>query len=49
MLMPIRDAVYGIKKGVEELLDPGVDDKRILFDERELHRALAVMKREGNS
>ena len=31
----IRDPVYGMKKGVEEMIDPGVADKRLLFDERE--------------
>jgi hypothetical protein len=47
--MPIRDPVFRIRKGIQELDDPGVEDKRILFDERELHRSLSVMKREGNT
>ena len=37
-----------MKKGVEELIDPGVDDKRCLFDEREFSQVLRVMRREGN-
>jgi hypothetical protein len=37
-----------MRKGVEELVDAGVDDKRLLLDEREFFQALAVMKREGN-
>ena len=49
LLMPIRDPVYGMKKGVEELIDPGVSDKRLLIDEREFFQALTVMKREGNT
>jgi hypothetical protein len=44
----IRDPVYGMKKGVEELLDPGVTDKRLMLDEREFSSALDSMKREGN-
>lgn len=48
MLMPIRDPVYAMRKGVEELIDPGVDDKRCLFDEREFSQLLKVMRREGN-
>jgi hypothetical protein len=48
MIMPIRDPVYSMKKGVEELTDPGVADKRCLFDEREFSQVLRVMRREGN-
>jgi hypothetical protein len=44
----IRDPVYGMKKGVEELIDAGIDDKRVMFDEREFSQALRVMNREGN-
>jgi hypothetical protein len=49
MIMPIRDPVFGMRKGVEELIDPGVADKRLLLDEREFYQALSVMKREGNT
>jgi hypothetical protein len=48
MIMPIRDPVYTMKKGVEEIADPGVQDKRCLFDEREFSQVLRVMRREGN-
>jgi hypothetical protein len=48
MLTPIRDPVYVMKKGVEELSDPGVEDKRMLLDEREFSQVLRVMRREGN-
>jgi hypothetical protein len=44
----IRDPIYTMRKGELELADPGVDDKRLLLDEREFYQALAVMKREGN-
>ena len=30
------------------MTDPGIDDKRLLLDEREFYSALEVMKREGN-
>ena len=48
ILHAIRDPVYAMKKGVSEMTDPGVADKRLLLDEREFYSALAVMKREGN-
>jgi hypothetical protein len=48
MLTPIRDPVYAMRKGVEELIDPGVPDKRMLLDEREFSQVLRVMRREGN-
>ena len=48
MLTPIRDPVYAMRKGIEELVDPGVDDKRMLLDEREFSQVLRVMRREGN-
>jgi hypothetical protein len=44
----IRDPIFTVKKGVEELVDPGVDDKRLLLDEREFSSALDSIKREGN-
>src|SRR5262245_19269488 len=48
ILHAIRDPIYGMKKGEQVLLDPGVDDKRLLLDEREFSAALDSMKREGN-
>jgi hypothetical protein len=49
LIYAVRDPVYGMKKGVMELIDDGVDDKRLLLDEREFFQALAVLKREGNT
>ena len=48
ILHAIRDPIYAMRKGVRELIDEGIPDKRLLLDEREFYRALAVMKREGN-
>ena len=44
----MRDPAYGLRKGVEELIDAGISDKRLLLDEREFFQALAVLKREGS-
>jgi hypothetical protein len=38
-----------MKKGELECTDPGVDDKRLLLDEREYQQALTVMTRPGNT
>jgi hypothetical protein len=48
VISAVRDPVYAIRKGVEELVDAGVNDKRLLLDEREFSGALAVLKREGS-
>src|SRR6516162_2583405 len=48
LIHAVRDPVYGMRKGVEELIDAGVSDKRLLLDEREFFQALTVLKREGN-
>jgi hypothetical protein len=48
MIMPVRDPVYAMRKGLEELVDPGVEDKRCLLEEREFSQVLRVMRREGN-
>ena len=45
----VRDPTWGMRKGVEELIDPGVGDKRFLALEPEFSKSLAVMKREGNT
>ena len=37
-----------MKNGVSVMTDPGIEDKRLLLDEREFYSALEVMKREGN-
>jgi hypothetical protein len=45
----VRDPTWGMRKGAEELVDPGVADKRFLALEPEFSKPLAVMKREGNT
>jgi hypothetical protein len=49
LIHAVRDPVWGMKKGDLELVDPGVDDKRLLLDEREFHQAITVLRREGNT
>jgi hypothetical protein len=49
ILWAIRDPIYGMKKGRLECTDSGVEDKRLLLDEREYQQALAVMTRPGNT
>jgi hypothetical protein len=44
----VRDPTFGMKKGIEELTDSGITDKRLLLDEREFYQALAVMRREAS-
>ena len=48
VIWAVRDEIRGMRKGVEEIIDAGVNDKRLLLDERELFQALAVLKRGGN-
>jgi hypothetical protein len=49
LLHCVRDPVWGLRRGVEELTDPGVEDKRFLALEPEFSKTLAVMKRDGNT
>lgn len=51
ILHAIRDPVYGTDKktGLQVLVDAGILDKRVLFDEREFSSVLDRMRREGNS
>jgi hypothetical protein len=49
ILWAIRDPIYSMKKGQLECTDPGIDDKRLLLDEREYQQALTVMTRPGNT
>jgi hypothetical protein len=49
ILWAIRDPIYNMKKGELQCTDPGVDDKRLLLDEREYQQALTVMMRPGNT
>src|SRR6185436_16859549 len=44
----VRDPVLAMRKGKLQTVDPGVDDKRMLIDEREFQQALTVMQRQGN-
>ena len=50
ILHAIHDDIYGTdkKSGVQVLVEAGVDDKRMLLDEREFSAALDSMQREGN-
>jgi len=48
VIWAVRDPIFSMKKGSEELSDPGIDDKRLLLDEREFFQALSVLKRDGN-
>lgn len=47
----VRDAVkkWNAKEKCEEIVDPGVQDKRLLVTEPEFAGALAVMERHGNT
>jgi Protein of unknown function (DUF3987) len=49
IIWAIRDPIYTMKKGDMVCTDPGVDDKRLLLDEREYQQALTVMTRPGNT
>jgi hypothetical protein len=48
ILWAIRDPIHALKKGELQCVDPGVEDKRLLLDEREYQQALTVMSRTGN-
>jgi hypothetical protein len=45
----IRDPVWAMRKGVLEMTDPGIDDKRLMLVEHEFFGVLTVLKREGNT
>jgi hypothetical protein len=51
LVWAIRDEVIGINKetGEEEIIDPGVPDKRLLVVEQELASAFAAFQRAGNN
>ena len=49
LVWAVRDAVYAMRKGEEELIDPGVTDKRLYLIESEFYQALTTMKREGST
>jgi hypothetical protein len=49
ILWAIRDPIYAMKKGELQCTDEGVEDKRLMLDEREYQQALTVMTRPGNT
>jgi hypothetical protein len=51
VIWAVRDPIvtYNKKTGSDEVADPGVADKRLLFDEREFHQALAVQRRDAST
>src|SRR5262249_14403553 len=48
VIVAVRDATYAMRKGILEMTDPGIDDKRLLLYEPEFSSVLAVLNREGN-
>ncbi|WP_319522183.1 DUF3987 domain-containing protein [uncultured Desulfosarcina sp.] len=40
---------WNAKKRIQELVDPGIDDKRLFIQDEEFASALSCMKREGNT
>jgi hypothetical protein len=40
VIWAVHDPIFTLRKGIEELSDPGIDDKRLLLDEREFYQAL---------
>ena len=49
LIWAIRDEVTKTNKSGKKIVVDGVEDKRLLLDEREFFAALTVMKREGNT
>ena len=49
LIWEVRDPIYRMKDGVEELVDKGVADKRFLCTETEFAQGLIVMQRAGNT
>jgi hypothetical protein len=50
LIWAVRDEIRGLnKKHVEEVLDPGVQDKRLLVLEGEFSRVLQSVERQGNT
>jgi hypothetical protein len=48
ILWAIHDPIHAMKKGELQCVDLGVEDKRLMLDEREYQQALAVMTRPNN-
>ncbi len=49
LIWAVRDEIVAVRKGKEEVVDYGVEDKRLLVVESELASALRVLGREGNT
>jgi Protein of unknown function (DUF3987) len=51
LINAVRDEVkkWNVKEKCEEILDPGIKDKRLMVEEQEFASALAVMERHGNT
>jgi hypothetical protein len=48
VITAVRDPVWDMRKGVLEIVDPGVEDKRLLLYEPEFSSVLAVLNRDGS-
>jgi hypothetical protein len=48
VIAAVRDPIFALRKGVLEMVDPGVADKRLLLYEPEFSSVLTVLNREGN-
>jgi hypothetical protein len=48
VITAVRDPIYGLRKGVLEMIDPGIADKRLLLYESEFSSVLTVLTRDGN-
>ena len=48
VITAVRDPIWDMRKGVLEMVDPGVTDKRLLLYEPEFSSVLTVLNREGN-
>jgi hypothetical protein len=48
VITAVRDPIFALRKGVLEMVDPGVADKRLLLYEPEFSSVLTVLNREGN-
>ena len=49
LIHEIRDPIFVMKGGKQQLSDPGVIDKRQMIEETEFSQVLAVMQRDGNN
>jgi hypothetical protein len=51
LIWEVRDPIYGTDKqtGQPKIIDPGVDDKRVLIVEQEFGNVLRVLARDGNT